>query len=99
MHKCTINILRDYYAFKLLYWLPKFVVHESKLWRRQVFRETDGKALVWGKKPKVIVAKYKTASGDEASLPLLASGAVVMPCTVHFLLEPEESIRDGLPEP
>lgn len=44
------------------------------LW--QVFRATDGKASVWGKKPKIIIAKYKTGNGSEATSLLLASGAI-----------------------
>ena len=41
---------------------------------KQVFRATDGQALVWGKKPEIIIAKYSTADGKEATSLLLASG-------------------------
>ena len=41
---------------------------------KQVFRATDGQALVWGKKPEMIIAKYSTADGKEATSLLLASG-------------------------
>lgn len=44
----------------------------------QVFRATSGKALVWGKKPKIIIAKYKTGDGKEAQSLLLASGVVLL---------------------
>lgn len=40
----------------------------------QVFRATNGKALVWGKPPKKIVAKYITGDGRQKTSLLLASG-------------------------
>jgi hypothetical protein len=43
-------------------------------WLSQVFRATGGKALVWGKPPKKIVAKYGTGDGKQKTSLLLASG-------------------------
>ena len=40
----------------------------------QVFRATNGRALVWGKPPKKITAKYATGSGGQKTSLLLASG-------------------------
>lgn len=40
----------------------------------QVFRATNGKALVWGKPPKIISAKYITGDGKQKTSLLLASG-------------------------
>ena len=41
----------------------------------QVFRATDGRALVWGRPPRKIVAKYATGDGEEKASLLLVSGA------------------------
>lgn len=40
----------------------------------QVFRATNGTALVWGKPPKIISAKYVTGDGKQKTSLLLASG-------------------------
>jgi 7-dehydrocholesterol reductase len=40
----------------------------------QVFRATNGKALVWGKPPQMIAAKYSTGDGKQKTSLLLASG-------------------------
>jgi hypothetical protein len=40
----------------------------------QVFRATDGRALVWGKPPRIIMAQYITADGVRKNSLLLASG-------------------------
>lgn len=46
----------------------------------QVFRATNGKALVWGKPPRKIVAKYITGDGKQKSSLLLASGGLPYLC-------------------
>ena len=35
--------------------------------QRQVARETSGNCLIWGKKPRMIQAKYTTKDGTETS--------------------------------
>ena len=40
----------------------------------QEFAATDGKALVWGKPPKKLVAHYTTAQGEAKTSLLLLSG-------------------------
>lgn len=52
-----------------------WVVHMGKPWVGQVFRATGGKALVWGKAPRIIKAHYITADGQRKASLLLASGA------------------------
>ena len=42
--------------------------------QRQKVRATEGNCLVWGKKPNLIVASYKTQEGEEKQNLLLASG-------------------------
>eukprot|EP00916_Digyalum_oweni_P011177 GHVL01018554.1.p1 GENE.GHVL01018554.1~~GHVL01018554.1.p1 ORF type:complete len:371 (+),score=43.09 GHVL01018554.1:40-1152(+) len=42
--------------------------------QRQKFRETNGKCLIWGKKPVKITAHYKTEDGSVKQSILLASG-------------------------
>ena len=44
--------------------------------QRYIFRKTGGKALVWGRKPTMIVAKYVTERGEEKQSLLLTSGYV-----------------------
>jgi hypothetical protein len=47
----------------------------------QTFRATNGKALVWGKPPQYITAKYTTSTGQKKSSLLLHSGWCVPRCT------------------
>jgi 7-dehydrocholesterol reductase len=42
--------------------------------QRQVFRETNGNSLIWGKKPSHIVAHYVTEEGKDRTNLLLTSG-------------------------
>jgi len=42
--------------------------------QKKAFRASNGKALVWGEKPKFITAKYTTADGDVKTSLLLLSG-------------------------
>ena len=46
--------------------LPRHSRHQS--------RETNGEALIWGKKPTMIEAKYKTADGSTKTSLLLTAG-------------------------
>mmetsp|Transcript_9693 Transcript_9693/g.17455 ORF Transcript_9693/g.17455 Transcript_9693/m.17455 type:complete len:477 (-) Transcript_9693:77-1507(-) len=55
--------------------------------QRQVFRETNGEALVWGKKPEFITAKYQTADGATKSSLLLTSGWWGVSRHFHYLPE------------
>jgi len=55
--------------------------------QRQDFRQTDGKCLIWGKKPKIIWAKYRTESGEEKWNPLLLSGWWGVSRHFHYLPE------------
>lgn len=42
--------------------------------QKQEVRRTDGKCMIWGKKPKIIRAKYYLESGEERESLLLVSG-------------------------
>ena len=42
--------------------------------QRQSVRESNGQALVWGKKPAIIIAEYQTDQGEIKKNILLASG-------------------------
>mmetsp|Transcript_29310 Transcript_29310/g.73636 ORF Transcript_29310/g.73636 Transcript_29310/m.73636 type:complete len:477 (+) Transcript_29310:213-1643(+) len=55
--------------------------------QRQVFRETDGKALIWGNKPTMITAKYTTADGATKTSLLLTSGWWGVSRHFHYLPE------------
>ena len=43
-------------------------------WQRQKVRATDGKCIIWGKKPEIVRAKYTLESGETKNTILLASG-------------------------
>eukprot|EP00854_Cymbomonas_tetramitiformis_P005665 gene5665-6851_t len=55
--------------------------------QRQTFRETGGKAPVWGKAPTYIVAKYTTSEGTKKSSLLLTSGWWGLARHFHYLPE------------
>ncbi|EIE25799.1 sterol delta-7 reductase DWF5 [Coccomyxa subellipsoidea C-169] len=55
--------------------------------QRQVFRATNGKALVWGKPPQIISAKYITGDGKQKTSLLLASGWWGLARHFHYLPE------------
>ena len=42
--------------------------------QRQVVRATGGKCRIWGKKPRLVVAKYRAENGEYKETVLLASG-------------------------
>ena len=47
--------------------------------QRAAFRSDNGKALVWGAKPRAITAHYTTADGTSKTSKLLASGEPPLP--------------------
>jgi len=55
--------------------------------QRQHFRLKEGKTTVWGKKPKFIVAKYKTEKGHLKTSLLLMSGYWGLSRHFHYLPE------------
>ncbi|KAK9792943.1 hypothetical protein WJX73_000881 [Symbiochloris irregularis] len=55
--------------------------------QRQVFRETSGKAKVWGRAPKIVNASYTTGSGGTKKSLLLASGWWGLSRHFHYLPE------------
>jgi 7-dehydrocholesterol reductase len=59
--------------------LAIFVNYDSDR-QRQTFRATGGKALIWGKPAKKIVARYKTGDGLQKESLLLTSGDQQAPC-------------------
>lgn len=62
----------------LTYWIDQ---------QKVIVRSTQGKCLVFGKKPELIIAKYKTASGKEKASILLCSGFWGFSRQFHFLPE------------
>ncbi|XP_067928515.1 uncharacterized protein [Watersipora subatra] len=56
-------------------------------WQRQHVRATDGQTTIWGKKPEVIRAKYRTSQGEEKSSLLLVSGFWGLARHFHYLPE------------
>jgi len=55
--------------------------------QRQVFRATSGEAMVWGRKPQMIVATYRTEAGELKQSLLLASGWWGLARHFHYLPE------------
>jgi 7-dehydrocholesterol reductase len=55
--------------------------------QRQQVRRKEGNCKVWGKKPKLIVAKYTTLEGDEKQSILLSSGWWGISRHFHYLPE------------
>ena len=47
--------------------------------RGQVFRESGGRAKVWGRPPKKLTAQYTTGDGTQKTSLLLMSGAALQP--------------------
>jgi len=55
--------------------------------QRQVARETSGNCLLWGKKPRMIQAKYTTKDGTERSSLLLMDGYWAWARHFHYVPE------------
>jgi len=55
--------------------------------QRQLVRQTKGACLVWGKKPELIVAKFKTENGDMKQSLLLLSGFWGVSRHFHYVPE------------
>jgi len=65
--------------------------------QRQRVRETNGNTLVWGKKPKLIQAKYHTSDGQVRENLLLASGWWGICRHIHYIPEILLSVAWTLP--
>uniref|UniRef100_A0A061S7K6 7-dehydrocholesterol reductase n=1 Tax=Tetraselmis sp. GSL018 TaxID=582737 RepID=A0A061S7K6_9CHLO len=65
--------------------------------QRQVFRESNGKALIWGRKPKKIEAQYTTADGQTKTSLLLVSGWWGVSRHFHYLPEILASVFWSVP--
>ncbi len=55
--------------------------------QRQVARETSGNCLIWGKKPRMIQAKYTTKDGTERTSLLLMDGYWAWARHFHYVPE------------
>ena len=55
--------------------------------QRQLVRATNGNCLIWGKKPKLIMAKYATSTGETKESILLVSGWWGVARHFHYLPE------------
>eukprot|EP01134_Creolimax_fragrantissima_P005448 CFRG5448T1 len=65
----TIQVITISAFFSIGYYIFRDVNHQ-----KDVFRSSDGKALIWGKKPTFIDAKFLTADGSTRHSLLLTSG-------------------------
>ncbi|KAL5723958.1 7-dehydrocholesterol reductase [Ranunculus cassubicifolius] len=55
--------------------------------QRHIFRETNGRSLVWGKAPSKILASYQTGKGETKTSLLLTSGWWGLSHHFHYILE------------
>lgn len=65
--------------------------------QRYIFRQTNGECLIWGKKPRKIVAEYTTASGEVRKSLLLVDGWWKVSRHFHYMPEILASLCWGLP--
>eukprot|EP00558_Chaetoceros_sp_UNC1202_P005106 CAMPEP_0197257224 /NCGR_PEP_ID=MMETSP1429-20130617/78016_1 /TAXON_ID=49237 /ORGANISM="Chaetoceros sp., Strain UNC1202" /LENGTH=400 /DNA_ID=CAMNT_0042721007 /DNA_START=63 /DNA_END=1265 /DNA_ORIENTATION=+ len=65
--------------------------------QRYIFRQTGGECLIWGSKPKKIVAEYTTASGEIKKSLLLVDGWWKVSRHFHYMPEMLASLCWGLP--
>ncbi len=65
--------------------------------QRQRVRATEGNCLIWGKKPHLIVANYKTQQGDDKQNLLLASGWWGIARHFHYVPEIAAALCWSLP--
>lgn len=81
------EISRPYAAFCLVLGLASIWANYAADAQRQRVRETGGKALVWGRPPDILLAKYVTADGKEHESILLASGYWGVARHFHYVPE------------
>jgi 7-dehydrocholesterol reductase len=65
--------------------------------QRYVFRQTQGECLIWGKKPRKIVAEYTTDAGETKKSLLLVDGWWKVSRHFHYMPEILSSLCWGLP--
>jgi 7-dehydrocholesterol reductase len=65
--------------------------------QRQRVRDTNAKCTVWGKPPKILMAKYKTTDGKEHQNILLLSGWWGLSRHAHYVTEILTSLMWSLP--
>jgi Ergosterol biosynthesis ERG4/ERG24 family. len=65
--------------------------------QRYVFRQTQGECLIWGKKPRKIVAEYTTDAGETKKSLLLVDGWWKVSRHFHYMPEILGSLCWGLP--
>lgn len=65
--------------------------------QRYIFRQTKGECLIWGKKPRKIVAEYTTDSGETKKSLLLLDGWWKVSRHFHYMPEILSSLCWGLP--
>lgn len=67
--------------------IASIVINYWADYQRQSFREKQGNCLIWGKRPRQIVAKYTTGDGREKTSLLLASGWWGLSRHFHYVPE------------
>ena len=86
-----------YAAFCLLLGLGSIWANYDADAQRQRVRETRGECTVWGRKPELIRARYRTSDGEERHNLLLASGWWGLARHFHYVPEITLSLAWTLP--
>jgi 7-dehydrocholesterol reductase len=76
-----------YAAFLVVLGIAAIAANYDADAQRQRVRQTQGQTTVWGKKPDVIVAEYRTADGETHTNLLLASGWWKLSRHFHYISE------------
>jgi len=92
-----VQISFEYYVFVILLGIFAVYINYSADEQRLRVRETNGNTTIWGKKPELLLAKYKTADGKEHDSVLLLSGWWGLARHFHYLPEILLSLAWTLP--
>lgn len=69
-----IELSTGYALFVLAFGLLGFYIFADANNQKDRFRESEGKTLIWGKKPEVLACEYRTKEGEVRKTNLLTSG-------------------------
>lgn len=92
-----VELSTPYAAFCLILGFGSIWANYDADAQRQRVRETNGECTVWGRKPELIAARYRTSDGEERQNLLLASGWWGLARHFHYVPEVTLSLAWTLP--
>jgi len=92
-----IDISPGWFSFILIFGLLSLLANYDSDRQRQKVRETNGKALIWGKKPKLLKVTYSTTEGKQHETVLLCSGWWGVARHIHYVFELSLTLAWTLP--